>query len=84
MTSTARNTAHTGNVTIDGVEMPIEAARAAEAVGVDVAADLARMRAGLTAEALLAECVDGCEDDADLVADWEAYVLAVSVAAMAA
>lgn len=58
--------------------MSIEAARSVEGAGVDVASDLARVRAGLTSEALIAECMDGA--DAAHAHDWEDYVSSVMAA----
>lgn len=72
----------TTNVTIAGVKMPIGAAGSVEECGVDVAADLARVRAGLSAADLLAECLDGVEpDDRVRRADWQDYVTAIEIAA---
>ena len=48
--------------------------------GIDVSDDVARLRRGATdAEALLAECLDGADDDR--VEGWRDYVLAVAAAA---
>jgi hypothetical protein len=65
-------------VTIAGVTMSVEAARSVELAGVDVAADLARARAGLTSEELLAECLDGA-DEAH-AEDWRDYVASIMAA----
>lgn len=67
-------------VIIDTVKMPLEAARSVEWAGVNVAEDLRALRAGeTTAEALLAECLDGAEPEHE--GDWRDYVSAVCAAA---
>lgn len=55
--------------------MPHGAAEAVREAGVSPSADVARIRAGLTSEALLAECLDGA--DPDRVEGWRDYVAAV-------
>ncbi len=51
-----------------------------EETSTDVAADVARLRSGeITRDALLAECLDGADEDR--VEGWREYVEAVSAAA---
>lgn len=52
-----------------------------EETGTDVDADIARVRDGLTRDVLLAECLDGADDDR--VEGWEDYVSAVCAVAHA-
>lgn len=67
------------NVKIQGVEMPLEAARNVEEAGVDVLADILDMRRRLDGGALLcrchaelvARCLDGAEPDR--VEGWHEY-----------
>lgn len=73
-------------IEIDGVRMPVEAARLAEQCGVDVKDDVRRLRRGdVYPGKLLEECLDGVDkfDDAqgDLTSDWHDYVAAVETAA---
>ncbi len=72
-------------VTVEGIEMTAGAAENVRETGISPSDDLERLRSGdLTRETLLAECLDGSEDD-DLNptrnADWRAYVDAVCGAA---
>ena len=71
------------DVTLGGVRLALETARTLEVVGMgdtEVRADVARLTAGeVTREQLLAECLDG--DDDDLAGDWEDYVSSVVAAA---
>lgn len=66
-------------VTIANVTMPIEAARSVEWAGVDVAADVERVRREGNCDGLLAECLEGCEPERE--GDWRDYVSAVCAAA---
>jgi len=69
-----------GVVTVQGVEMTAGAAGSVVECGVDVAADVARVRSGeSTEETLLEECLDGANEDREQ--DWRDYVTAVAVAA---
>ena len=68
------------SITISGVTMTMGAARNVEATGTNVAGDVARLRSGLSREDLLAECLDGCDDETT-AADWREYVSSVSTAA---
>lgn len=64
-------------VTIQGVTMTVAAAQVVEAVSVDVAADVRAIRSGeQTRDELLAECLDGAEDESTRAA-WHEYVSAV-------
>lgn len=78
MTNT--NSKATETVTIHGVRLGLQAARIVEAVGGNPADDVDRLRAGVSAETLLAECLDGVED-AETEAAWREYVSDVSIAA---
>ena len=63
----------TDRVTVNGVELGIEAARVAEAAGVDPALDVRWMRAGwITLKGLLADCLRGADDVT--AAAWREYV----------
>jgi len=67
-------------IEIDGVKMTEAAAANVEEAGVDVAHDLASLRAGRsTRMTLLQACVDGADDDR--VEGWRDYVSAVALAA---
>lgn len=68
-------------ITIENVKMSIGAAGNVEMVGAHPRADVARVRAGLSRDELLAECLDGCEDEPQTAADWREYVDAVMAAA---
>lgn len=69
----------TSTVTIQGVTMARDAATSVEECGVDVAEDVRRLRSGeITREQLLAECLDGADDDR--VSAWHEYVSAVAMA----
>jgi len=66
-------------VTIRGVTMTSSAAANVAETGTDVAADLAALRAGTTTRrALLAECLDGADEDR--IEGWREYVEALSLA----
>jgi len=67
-------------VTIDGVTMTLQSARLVEFCGVNVAADVARVRLDGNCDGLLVDCLEGCDDDDD-EAGWRDYVSAVCVAA---
>lgn len=70
----------TDTVTIAGIRMSRAAAECVEQTGADPAADLARLRAGLSLDALRAECLDGGDDDdADTIAAWGDYVTALEI-----
>jgi hypothetical protein len=79
--------ANGGNaVTIQGVQMSRNAALNVEAVNLDVAEDLNRVRSGsVTREQLLNECFDGSEDETrddngESIRDgWRDYVAALWV-----
>ncbi len=67
------------SIQIQGVTMTVAAAQNVEACSVDVAADVASVRAGKGRAKLLAECLDGADEShAD---GWRDYVDAVMVAA---
>jgi hypothetical protein len=66
-------------VTIANVTMTIEAARSVEWAGVDVAADVERVRREGNCDGLLAECLAGAEPEHE--GDWRDYVSAVCAAA---
>lgn len=67
------------NGTTYTARIPHEAMRSAEWAGVDVAADIRRLASGeVTTEALLAECLDGADDDR--VSGWRSYVSSLSAA----
>lgn len=68
------------SITIEGVRMSMGAARNVEATNTKPAADVARVRAGLSRRTLLAECMEGC-DDPETGDDWREYVDAVMAAA---
>jgi len=75
------------DVTVQGVKMSSQAAGNLEMIPVDVAADVARLRADPSQrEALLAECLAGVEgedapDSKDIIEGWRDYVAAVAAAA---
>lgn len=62
------------------IDLTEGATQNAEWAGIDPADDVRRVRAGLTEEALLDECLRGVEDEA-VAADWHEYVDAIMVAA---
>jgi hypothetical protein len=67
-------------VTVEGVGMSVEAARSAEAVGCSPREDVEALRSGrITAEQLLAECLEGADDESA----WREYVAAIELAASA-
>lgn len=67
------------DVTLQGVEMTVAAAENVAEGGMDVAADVAALRAGTaTRETLLAECLDGADDDR--IQGWHDYVSSVTAA----
>lgn len=62
------------HVTVEGVRLSVEAARNCEYAGVSPADDLDRLRSGeITRDELLAECLDGAEEQ-DVIAGWHEYV----------
>lgn len=69
--------------TIANVTMTLQAAKLVEWTGVDVAGDVQRVVREGDCAALLADCLDGCED-ADDQDGWREYVAAVCAAAEAA
>ncbi len=73
---TTMNATH---VTIAGVNLYRGAAASVEETGVDPSVDVDRVRRGLSSDELLAECLDGADDDRH--ADWVAYVDAIMLAA---
>jgi hypothetical protein len=66
-------------IRLAGVEMTLAAAQCAGEAGADVAADVARVRGGLSRGQLLEECLAGADDDR--VDGWHDYVRAVVAAA---
>lgn len=68
-------------VTVQGVTMSSAAAECVTETGVDPAADVRRVwqQGEVEAEALLAECLDGADDDREQ--GWRDYVDAVKAAA---
>ena len=60
-------------VEVEGVRLSRAAAEVAEWAGVNPGDDLARLRAGLTREALLAECLSGAEGH-KVESAWAEYV----------
>lgn len=66
-------------ITIANVTMSLEAARSVEWAGVDVAADVERVRREGNCDGMLAECLEGCEPEHE--GDWRDYVAAVCAAA---
>jgi len=70
----------TNRVTIEGVEMTVEAARAIEHAGISPSFDVSAIRSGeMTPRRLLDACLDGADESHDQ--GWRDYVLAVEVAA---
>lgn len=65
--------------TVQGVRMTVAAAENVAETATDVKADVARLRTGLTVDALAIECLDGA--DPDRVEGWRDYVEAVCAAA---
>ena len=69
-------------IVIDGVKMSEAAANAVDGAGPSVEDDVRRVRAReITLDALLAQCLDGCDDAVDpdsLVAGWREYVDAIA------
>lgn len=65
----------TSQIEIAGVKMTKAAAQNVEETGTDVAVDLHEVRGGKSAARLLAECIDGAEQDR--VQGWREYVDAV-------
>lgn len=69
------------DVTIAGVRMTLQAARLVEFCGINVREDVRSMYEGDTnPKGLLADCLEGCEDEATELL-WRDYVSAVCVAA---
>ncbi len=69
-------------ITIAGVKLTQGAAASVEETGIDIATDVTRVRDGLSADELLAECLDGVEgDDRKRRSDWQDYVEDVVAAA---
>lgn len=69
-----------GQVVIQGVLMPIEAARNVEECSVDVAADVELLRSGRESPvSILETCMEGAE--ADRRDGWREYVSAIRLAA---
>ena len=68
-----------GELAVRAIGIPREALRLAEWAGVDVAADVRRLVSGeVTADALLVECLRGCESEHE--SDWRDYVSSLSAA----
>lgn len=61
------------------VKLTTAAQRNVDETSTDVAADIAALRVGKTAGALLSECLDGADDDR--IEGWREYVAAVANAA---
>jgi hypothetical protein len=69
------------NVKVEGVTMTMAAARNAELVGCSPAEDVQRVRDGLTYDALLDECLAGCERYGDTADGWREYADDIRLAA---
>lgn len=61
------------------IKLTTAAQRNVDETSTDVAADIAALRAGKTPGALLADCLDGADDDR--IEGWREYVAAVAAAA---
>ena len=69
------------SVKVDGIPMSRAAAEYVECTRIRPSEDLRRLvEREVTQEALLIECIDGCEDDR-AIACWREYVMAIVAAA---